>query len=145
MTYVMFFFSFSMAPCSFDDANCFYTPASIWPWCVHSELWFPFSTEGDLCTNDPCNKNTTSCSYKDGDFKCDCLKGYITTDYSNRMCTGERWSWKKSYVHMTSSFSFIHSFVFQLVHVGIRLFWILHVPSKRPKCCRSFKMNATTL
>ncbi|XP_061612752.1 mucin-13b [Phyllopteryx taeniolatus] len=41
----------------------------------------------DLCIKQPCDGKTTKCTAGDsGDFLCDCLKGYIMTDYSQRMC-----------------------------------------------------------
>ncbi|XP_054913753.1 mucin-13-like [Poeciliopsis prolifica] len=40
----------------------------------------------DLCGSDPCDKITTKCNPTVGSFVCTCLDGYITTNYSGRLC-----------------------------------------------------------
>ncbi|XP_061763350.1 protein HEG homolog 1-like [Nerophis ophidion] len=40
----------------------------------------------DLCLKNPCEKETSSCSAKEGFFECTCAAGYIYTDFSERMC-----------------------------------------------------------
>jgi len=42
----------------------------------------------DLCNvgQNPCDTKTSRCSSEKGEFKCDCVEGYIKTDLSDRLC-----------------------------------------------------------
>ncbi|XP_026009471.1 protein HEG homolog 1-like [Astatotilapia calliptera] len=40
----------------------------------------------NLCDDTPCDEHSTNCKSGDGAFSCICNKGYMQTDYSNRMC-----------------------------------------------------------
>uniref|UniRef100_A0A3Q2VJX1 EGF-like domain-containing protein n=1 Tax=Haplochromis burtoni TaxID=8153 RepID=A0A3Q2VJX1_HAPBU len=40
----------------------------------------------NLCDDAPCDEHSTNCKSGDGAFSCICNKGYMQTDYSNRMC-----------------------------------------------------------
>ncbi|XP_030611551.1 mucin-13b isoform X2 [Archocentrus centrarchus] len=42
--------------------------------------------ETDLCTLDPCDRQSTQCKSGDGSFSCTCMEGYIRTNYSIRIC-----------------------------------------------------------
>ncbi|XP_037610264.1 protein HEG homolog 1-like [Sebastes umbrosus] len=39
-----------------------------------------------LCDQKPCELKTSTCESKSGSFGCNCLPGYIKTNFSNRMC-----------------------------------------------------------
>ncbi|XP_030611109.1 mucin-13-like [Archocentrus centrarchus] len=42
--------------------------------------------EKDLCSLDPCDRQSTQCKSGNGSFSCTCMEGYIWTNYSIRIC-----------------------------------------------------------